>query len=39
LRDERDAKLKEIFTADQYSKWKNEVEVSLRPQRQPRNSN
>jgi hypothetical protein len=39
LRDERDAKLKEIFTADQYSKWKNEVEVSLRPQRQQGNSN
>lgn len=39
LRDDRDAKLKEIFTADQYSKWKKEVESSLRPQRQQQNSN
>lgn len=39
LRDDRDAKLKEIFTADQYNKWKNEVEASLRPQRQQQNSN
>jgi len=34
LADDRDAKLKEIFTADQYTKFKNEVEDSLRPQRQ-----
>jgi len=38
LRDERDAKLKAIFTADQYTKWKNEVEQSLRPQRQQQSS-
>ncbi len=39
LMDERDAKLKEIFTADQYTKYKNEVEATLRPQRQQQNSN
>ncbi len=39
LMDDRDAKLKEIFTADQYTKYKNEVEASLRPQRQQQNSN
>lgn len=39
LLDDRDAKLKDIFTADQYTKWKNEVEASLRPQRQRQNSN
>jgi len=39
LMDDRDAKLKEIFTADQYTKFKNEVEASLRPQRQQQNSN
>ena len=39
LRDDRDSKLKEIFTADQYTKFKNEVEASLRPQRQQQNSN
>lgn len=33
LTTDRDAKLKEIFTADQYKKFKNEVEESLRPQR------
>ena len=33
LADERDSKLKNIFTADQYNKWKNEIEPSLRPQR------
>ena len=31
--DDRDAKLKDIFTADQYTKYKNEVEATLRPQR------
>jgi hypothetical protein len=39
LRDDRDAKLKSIFTADQYTKWKSDVEASLRPQRQQQNSN
>ena len=38
LRDDRDAKLKGIFTDDQYTKWKNEVEPSLRPQRQQQSS-
>ncbi|MDE3185399.1 MAG: hypothetical protein KGM16_18445 [Bacteroidota bacterium] len=39
LMDDRDAKLKGIFTADQYTKFKSEVEASLRPQRQQQNSN
>jgi len=30
---DRDEKLKKIFSADQYKKWKDEVEASLRPQR------
>jgi len=33
LADERDAKLKAIFTDDQYNKWKNDIEPALRPQR------
>lgn len=33
LAEDRDAKLKTIFTADQYTKFKDEVEASLRPQR------
>ena len=33
LTDDRDAKLKTIFTADQYTKFKSEVEATLRPQR------
>ena len=33
LSDARDAKLKEIFTADQMKKWTDEIEPSLRPQR------
>jgi hypothetical protein len=37
LTDDRDAKLKDIFTADQYTKFKNEE--TLRPQRQNRDSN
>jgi hypothetical protein len=36
---DRDAKLKAIFTADQYTKFKNEVEDSLRPQRQSHEGN
>lgn len=39
LTDDRDAKLKTIFTADQYTKFKSEVEESLRPQRRQQNSN
>lgn len=33
LADDRDTKLKTIFTPDQYTKFKGEVEASLRPQR------
>jgi hypothetical protein len=33
ITDDRDAKLKTIFTDDQYTKFKNEVEATLRPQR------
>jgi len=40
LATERDNKLKAIFTADQFKKWQEEIEPSLRPQRsggQPNN--
>ena len=30
---DRDEKLKKVLTEDQYKKWKDEVEASLRPQR------
>lgn len=30
---DRDEKLKKIFTDDQYKKWKDEIEPTLRPQR------
>jgi len=30
LADERDTKLKTIFTADQFKKWKDEIEPSMR---------
>ncbi len=33
----RDEKLKKIFTAEQMKKWLEEIEPTLRPQRQPRN--
>lgn len=33
LVDDRDAKLKGIFTEEQYNKWKNEIEPSMRPAR------
>ena len=33
----RDKKLKKIFTAEQMKKWLEEIEPTLRPQRQPRN--
>jgi len=33
LADERDAKLKLVFTDDQYKKWKDEIEPSTRSQR------
>lgn len=39
LMDDRDTKLKAIFTDDQYTKYKNEVEATLRPQRQQQSSN
>ncbi len=39
LTDERDAQLKTIFTDDQYTKFKSEVEESLRPQRRQQSSN
>ena len=39
LTDDRDAKLKGIFTSDQYNKFKNEVEETLRPQRTSQQSN
>lgn len=39
LADDRDAKLKDIFTGDQYTKFKNEVEATLRPQRRQGNGN
>jgi protein CpxP len=34
LSKERDEKLQLIFTDDQYKKWKEEIEPTLRPQRQ-----
>jgi len=33
LRNDRDDQLKKIFTDDQYKKWKDEIEPSLRQQR------
>ncbi len=33
LSDERDDKLKKIFTDDQFKKWKDEIEPSMRQQR------
>jgi hypothetical protein len=33
LADERDVKLKAIFTEEQYKKWINEIEPTTRPQR------
>ncbi len=36
---DRDEKLKGIFTDEQYKKYKDEVEATLRPQRQQRSSN
>lgn len=38
LADDRDTQLKAIFTSDQYNKWKNDIEPSLRPQRGNRQS-
>jgi hypothetical protein len=31
---ERDEQLKQIFTEDQYKKWKDDIEPTMRPQRQ-----
>lgn len=39
MTDDRDAKLKDIFTPDQYTKYKNEVEATLRPQRRQQQQN
>lgn len=39
LMQDRDAKLQTIFTGDQYTKFKNEVEETLRPQRQTHEGN
>jgi periplasmic protein CpxP/Spy len=39
LMQDRDARLQTIFTADQYTKFKNEVEETLRPQRQTHEGN
>ena len=33
LNGERDEKLKKVFTADQFKKFKDEIEATLRPQR------
>ncbi|MFT3909902.1 MAG: hypothetical protein QM737_10785 [Ferruginibacter sp.] len=33
LADERDAKLKAVFTAEEYQKWVDEIEPTTRPQR------
>jgi periplasmic protein CpxP/Spy len=33
LVDERDAKLKTVFTEEQFKKWKDEIEPSMRPAR------
>ena len=37
IADARDEKLKSILTAEQFRKWKDEIEPALRPQRGPRN--
>jgi protein CpxP len=37
LAEARDEQLKSILTAEQFRKWKEEIEPSLRPQRGPRN--
>ena len=39
LADERDEKLKKIFTDEQYKKWKDEIEPTTRPQRPPGGGN
>ena len=36
LTDERDGKLKKILSEEQYKKWKEEIQPSMRPQRGPR---
>lgn len=33
---ERDEKLQKVFTAEQYKKWKDELEAALQPRRGPR---
>ncbi len=39
MTDDRDAKLKTIFTPDQYTKFKNDVEPTLHQQRKPQGQN
>jgi periplasmic protein CpxP/Spy len=39
LMDERDEKLKKIFTEEQFKKWKEEIEPTTRPQRPAGGSN
>lgn len=34
LAEERDNKLKQVFTSEEYAKWISDIEPSLRPQRQ-----
>jgi hypothetical protein len=33
MNDERDEKLKKVFTEDQFKKWKDEIQPAMRPQR------
>lgn len=37
INDERDVKLKRVFTEEQFKKWKDEIEPTLRPQRNRNN--
>ena len=37
INDERDGKLKKVFTEEQYKKWKDEIEPTTRPQRNRNN--
>ena len=39
MADDRDAKLKNIFTPDQYTKFKTDIEPTLRQQRKPQGQN
>ena len=37
INDERDSKLKKVLSEDQFKKWKDEIEPTLRPQRNRNN--